>query len=91
MFTSAHPRQGLSGSGLARRAAAAVGELEILRDDLAARLRTRQTLIDRTRVERGNVERIEQMVAAPERFKRVSSEDIGEPACKHWHSRPRFA
>ena len=53
---------------------------------------TRRTLCDRNRVERGNVERIEQMVAAPERFKwvRISNEDIGEPACKHWHSRPRF-
>ena len=32
------------------------------------------------------------MVAAPERYKwvRISNEDIGEPACKHWHSRPRF-
>ena len=74
MFTSAHPRQGL-------------------RDDLAARLEdTRQTLTDRTRVERDNVARIEQMVVAPERFKwvRISNADIGEPACKHWHSRPRF-
>ena len=59
-----------------------VGELEALRDDLAARLEdTRRTLRDRDRVERGNVERIEQMVAEPERFKwvRISNEDIGEP------------
>jgi hypothetical protein len=32
------------------------------------------------------------MVAAPERFKwvRISNEDVGEPGCKHWHSRPRL-
>jgi hypothetical protein len=95
MFTSAHPRQGLQwrvGSPGGPRLLG-VGELEILRDDLAARLEdTRQTLSDRTRVERGNVRRIDQMVAAPERHKwvRISNEDIGEPACKHWHSRPRF-
>jgi hypothetical protein len=95
MFTSAHPRQGLDwqvGSPGGPRLLG-VGELEALRDDLAARLEdTRQTLSDRTRVERRNVARIEQMVAEPERFKwvRISNADIGEPACKHWHSRPRF-
>ena len=84
MFTSAHPRKGLEwrvrSPGGPRLLG--VGELEALRDDLAARLEdTRQTLSDRTRVERGNVERIEQMVAEPERFKwvRISNEDIGEP------------
>ena len=95
MFTSAHPRQGLDwqvGAPGGPRLLG-VGELEALRDDLAARLEdTRQALTDRTRVERDNVARIEQMVAAPERFKwvRISNADIGEPACKHWHSRPRF-
>ncbi|MGH2979264.1 MAG: hypothetical protein ACRDLQ_06475 [Solirubrobacterales bacterium] len=95
MFTAAHPRHGLEwqvrSPGGPRLLG--VGELEELRDDLAARLEdTRQTLSDRTRVERRNVERIEQMVATPERFKwvHVSNEDIGEPGCKHWHSRPRL-
>ena len=84
MFTSAHPRQGLEwrvrSPGGPRLLG--IGELEALRDELAARLEdTRQTLRDRTRVERRNVERIEEMVAAPERFKwvRISNEDIGEP------------
>lgn len=95
MFTSAHPRQGLDwrvGSPGGPRLLG-IGELEALRDDLAARLEdTRLALSDCTRVERGNVARIEQMVAEPERFKwvRISNADIGEPACKHWHSRPRF-
>jgi hypothetical protein len=95
MFTSAHPRRGLDWSvrspGGPRLLG--MGELEALRDDLAARLEeTRQSLGDRTRVERANVERIEQMIAAPERFKwvRISNEDIGEPGCKHWHARPRL-
>jgi hypothetical protein len=95
MFTSAHPRRGLDWSvrspGGPRLLG--MGELEALRDDLAARLEeTRQSLGDRTRVERANVERIEQMIAAPQRFKwvRISNEDIGEPGCKHWHARPRL-
>ena len=32
------------------------------------------------------------MIAEPERYKwvRVSNEDIGEPGCRHWHSRPKL-
>jgi hypothetical protein len=32
------------------------------------------------------------MVAEPEEFHwvRVSNEDIGEPGCRHYHSRPRY-
>ena len=68
LFTAAHPRKGLEWTvrspGGPRLLG--VGELEALRDDLAARLEdTRQTLGDRTRVERRNVERIEEMVAEP--------------------------
>jgi hypothetical protein len=95
LFTSAHPRKGLDwrvgGSGGPRLLS--IGELEALRDRLAARLEdTRADLYDRTRVERRNAERIEEMVTAPERFKwvHISNEDIGEPGCKHWHSRPRL-
>jgi hypothetical protein len=70
-----------------------VGELEAVRDDLAGRVEdARRTLRDRAYVERKNAARIEQMLAEPERFKwvRISNEDIGEPGCKHWHSRPRL-
>jgi hypothetical protein len=95
LFTSVHPRQGFEwrvpAPGGPRLLT--IGELEALRDDLAARLEeTRHTLTDRTRVERRNLERIDRMVAAPERFKwvRISNEDVGEPGCKHWHSRPRY-
>jgi hypothetical protein len=27
---------------------------------------------------------------AAHKFVRVSNEDIGEPGCRHWHSRPRW-
>ena len=70
-----------------------IGELEELRDDLADRLEvTRRTLRDRGYVETRNRERIEEMIAEPQRFKwvRISNDDIGEPGCKHWHARPRF-
>jgi hypothetical protein len=95
LFTSAHPRRGMQWSVRSPGGPRLLGldELEALRDDLAARLEdTRQGLGDRHRVERANVERIEEMIAAPERFKwvRISNEDIGEPGCRHWHSRPRL-
>jgi hypothetical protein len=96
VFTAAHPRQ----ESLEWHVGAAggprilsLGELEELRDRLADRLEvTRRTLRDRGYVETRNRERIEEMLAQPERFKwvRISNDDIGEPGCKHWHSRPRF-
>jgi hypothetical protein len=95
VFVSAHPRQGLDwhvGSPGGPRLLG-VGELEALRDALATRLQdARGNLRDRAQAERHNVARIEEMVAAPDRFKwvRISNEDIGEPGCKHWHSRPRL-
>jgi hypothetical protein len=95
LFTSAYPRRGLewkvSSQGGPRLLD--VGELEALRDDLAARVEdSRRTLRDRAYVERQNRERIDAMIADPGRFKwvRVSNEDIGEPGCKFWHSRPRL-
>ena len=64
-----------------------------MRDELALRLEdTRRVLRDRSHVEQRNRERIDAMIAEPARFKwvRVSNEDIGEPGCKFWHSRPRL-
>jgi hypothetical protein len=95
VFASAYPRRGLewqvAGPGGPR--ILSVGELEELRDALAARLEdARRTLRDRAYVERKNVERIDEMLAEPARFKwvRISNADIGEPGCKYWHSRPRL-
>jgi hypothetical protein len=70
-----------------------LGELEALRDDLADRVaEARQALAARARVEDGNRQLVERMLAAPRDFKwvRVSREDLGLPGCGHWHSRPRL-
>jgi hypothetical protein len=95
VFASAYPRRGLewqvSSAGGPRLLG--VGELEEVRDALAFRLEdARRTLRDRAYVERKNVDRIEEMLAEPARFKwvRISNADIGEPGCKYWHSRPRL-
>ena len=95
VFASAYPRRGLEwqvGSNGGPRLLG-VGELEEVRDALAFRLEdARRTLRDRAYVERKNVDRIEEMLAEPARFKwvRISNADIGEPGCKYWHSRPRL-
>jgi hypothetical protein len=95
LFASAYPRKGLewqvAGPGGPRLLG--VRDLEALRDDLAYRIEdTRQELRDRAYVEQKNRARIEALIADPARFKwvRISNEDIGEPGCKFWHSRPRL-
>lgn len=70
-----------------------VGELERVRDGLAGRVRDARRLLDEYgRTEEANRLLIEEMTADPDshRWVRVSNEDIGEPGCRHWHSRPRF-
>jgi AcrR family transcriptional regulator len=95
LFASAYPRQGLewqvSSPGGPR--VLDVGDLEALRDELAARVEdTRKALRARADVEEEKRERIEALVADPASFKweRISNEDIGEPGCKYWHSTPRL-
>jgi hypothetical protein len=95
LFASAYPRRGLewqvAGPGGPRLLG--VTDLEALRDDLAVRIEdTRRELRDRAYVEQKNRARIEALIADPARFKwvRISNEDIGEPGCKYWHSRPRL-
>jgi hypothetical protein len=95
LFTSAYPRRGLdwsvAPSGGPRLLG--IGDLEALRDQLAERVEdTRRSLRDRAYVEQKNRARIEALIADPARFKwvRISNEDIGEPGCKFWHSRPRL-
>jgi hypothetical protein len=70
-----------------------LGELEVVRDRLAARVaEARTTLAERATVESENRELVEKMLAAPRDFKwvRVSREDLGLPGCGHWHSKPRL-
>jgi hypothetical protein len=70
-----------------------LGQLEAVRDDLADRVaEARQALVERRRVEDGNRELVERMLAAPQDYKwvRVSRQDLGLHGCGHWHSRPRL-
>jgi hypothetical protein len=70
-----------------------VAELERVRDELAKRVgEVRAELDARAAVEEQNRLLLERMLAEPERFPwiRVSNEDIGEPGCRHFHSRPSY-
>jgi hypothetical protein len=70
-----------------------LGELECLRDDLAERIgEARLTLAEQDRLEAANRELLRRMIASPADYKwvRVSRDDVGEPGCGHWHSRPRL-
>jgi hypothetical protein len=70
-----------------------LGELELVRDELADRLAIVRDQCSQ-QAERQADKRllIERMLLEPARYKwvRVCNEDIGEPGCKHWHVRPRL-
>ena len=96
LFGSAFPRKGID-FGVAAPGGGprilSVSELERVRDSLASRIRdVRGRLHDHAYIEEQNRLLIEEMTADPEshRWVRVSNEDIGEPGCRHWHSRPRY-
>jgi hypothetical protein len=96
LFASAFPRKGIE-FGVPAPAGGprilSVNELERVRDGLVGRLaRARGALGERTRAEEDYRGLIELMDAQPQDYKwvRVSNEDIGEPGCRHWHSRPRW-
>jgi hypothetical protein len=96
LFCSVWPRKGfdcrVEGRGGPRLLS--LGELEELRDELAAKVtHVRRTLSERTYVEEQNRRLIEEMLSDPagHRWVRVGNEDIGEPGCKHWHVRPRWS
>ncbi len=70
-----------------------LGELEVIRDDLADRLaglRAQRTACADRHAE--NRVLIERMLLDPGHYRwvRVTNEDIGEPGCKNWHVRPRL-
>ena len=70
-----------------------VGELERIRDGLAHRLaEAKAEIARRADAEEASRALVERMIADPEQYRwvRVSNEDVAEPGCKHWHSRPRF-
>jgi hypothetical protein len=95
LFADTFPRKGFDwGVGaVGGPRVLSLGELERIRDALALRLRdARVELGRRADVEEANRGLLESMIAAPERHRwlRISNEDVGEPGCLHWHSRPRW-
>lgn len=95
LFGSAYPRTGIEwtvGAAGGPRVLG-VGELERVRDMLAIRLQeVRGELHSRAYVEERKRELLERVITEPAAFPwvRVSNEDLGEPGCRHWHSRPRW-
>jgi hypothetical protein len=70
-----------------------LGELERVRDALAARIAlARRALREKAEIETQNRELLRRMLDAPAKHKwvRISNADIGEPGCGHWHSLPRL-
>jgi AcrR family transcriptional regulator len=70
-----------------------VGDLEMLRDDLAGRVEEiRGALRERADSEQESRVQLEAMAANPAGYKwqRLSNDDIGEPGCKHYHATPRL-
>ena len=95
LFGSAFPRKGIdfAVAGMGGPRLLSVDELERVRDGLAARIHdVSHRLHDAAYVEEKNRELIEEMTADPASYRwvRVNNADIGEPGCKHWHSRPKW-
>ena len=70
-----------------------LGELEAVRDALVARLslvRGEASALAERHAQARDL--LEDMLERPEAHKwvRVSNEHLGEPGCKHYHSRPRY-
>jgi hypothetical protein len=96
LFGSAFPRKGIEfgvpapGGG---PRLLSVDELEVVRDGLASRIReVRSRLHEHAVAEEQSRVLIDEMTADPAQhpWVRVSNEHIGEPGCRHWHSRPRW-
>ncbi len=95
LFSSSFPRAGIDWSVAPAGGPRVLGveDLERVRDALASRIGlARDELARRAHVEERNRELLESMIAQPQKYHwvRVSNEDIGEPGCRHWHSRPRW-
>jgi hypothetical protein len=70
-----------------------LGELERTRDALVARIAGARTeLRERAHAEAAQRELLGAMLADPAAFKwvRVTREELGEPGCGEWHSKPRL-
>lgn len=95
LFADAFPRGGIDwqvapGGG---PRVLGIAELERIRDGLATRLsEARAEIARQADHEQDNRELVERMLADPagHRWVRVRNEQVGEPGCKHWHSKPRW-
>jgi hypothetical protein len=70
-----------------------LGELELLRDDLAGRLRDTRISIARRAEEQAERRRaLERMLLNPaeHRFERIWCRELGQPGCGAWQVRPRL-
>lgn len=95
LFSETFPRRGIDWTVGAAGGPRVLGvsELERLRDGLAHRIaEVKQEIARRADAEEASRGLVERMIADPGRYRfvRVSNEDVGEPGCKHWHSRPRW-
>jgi hypothetical protein len=95
LFASAFPRFGIlpevAPAGGPR--ILGLGELEEVRDRLLDRIGDVSGILrDRSYVEERNRELLERVIAEPQKYRwvRISNDDIGEPGCRHYHSRPRY-
>jgi len=97
-FVTAFPMGGLpqpaavaSATGSARLLD--IGELEVVRDELAERLREARTTISRRADEMAEKRVVlERMLLHPAdyKFARISCRELGEPGCGVWQVRPRM-
>ncbi|HWB68700.1 MAG TPA: hypothetical protein VG518_01860 [Solirubrobacterales bacterium] len=96
LFAEAFPRVELDcavAPGSAEPRVLGLGELERVRDDLAARIaEARVALAEQEELESRNLALLEEMLADPASFKwvRISNRDVGRPGCAHYHSRPQL-
>jgi len=95
LFATTVPRLGIEWQVAAAGGPRVLGmaELERIRDRLAGRLAdARVEIARRADAEQASRELVERMIADPAdyRWVQVRNEDVGEPGCKHWHSRPRW-
>jgi hypothetical protein len=95
-FVTAYPMGGLEQEPTLTSAAPRLldlGDLERVRDELAARVRAaRATITERADAQAANRLRLERMLLDPGRYRfvRIANRDIGEPGCGVWHVGPRL-
>jgi hypothetical protein len=94
-FVTAYPMGGLGqpASVAAEPRLLGLGELELVRDELAERLHAARVTITRRGDEQSEKRLIlERMLLRPAdyRFARISSRELGDPGCGVWQVRPRL-